>query len=154
MRGPIYACENLHQARTWLAHPDRAERAEQLPLWPVVAVLRAPAALIAAAARAVSSSSKRSAMKSRTRPREPASIKANQAFPLNSDAPSSGFVLPLPWCGLRRACQPPLWLFSLGNFYASGVNEQNTQPHGPTVIPVNSPLYNTVSMFRSGEAMP
>jgi len=42
---------------------------------------------------------------------------------------------------------------SLGNYYAYGVDEKNTQPHGPTVIPVNSPLYNTVSMFRSGDTV-
>jgi hypothetical protein len=42
---------------------------------------------------------------------------------------------------------------SLGNYYAYGVDEQNTQPHGPTVIPVGLPLYNTVSMFRSGDTV-
>ena len=42
---------------------------------------------------------------------------------------------------------------SLGNYYAYGVDRKNTQPHGPTVIPVSSPLYNTVSTFRSGDTV-
>ena len=42
---------------------------------------------------------------------------------------------------------------SLGNYYAYGVDEKNTQPHGPTVISISSPLYNTVSMFRSGDTV-
>jgi hypothetical protein len=42
---------------------------------------------------------------------------------------------------------------SLGNYYAYGVDDKNTQPHGSTVIPVSSPLYNAVSMLRNGDTV-
>jgi hypothetical protein len=42
---------------------------------------------------------------------------------------------------------------SLGNKYAYGVNERNTQPHSPTAIPVGSPLYELVSNLREGDAI-
>jgi hypothetical protein len=42
---------------------------------------------------------------------------------------------------------------SLGNRYAYGVNEQNTQPHSPTLIPVGSPLYEVISNLREGDTI-
>ena len=42
---------------------------------------------------------------------------------------------------------------SLGNRYAYGVSEDNTQPHLPTIIPLNSALFDAVSNLRSGDTV-
>jgi hypothetical protein len=42
---------------------------------------------------------------------------------------------------------------SLGNRYAYGVDEENTQPHSPTGIAVGSPLYDKVAMLRPGDTV-
>jgi hypothetical protein len=42
---------------------------------------------------------------------------------------------------------------SLGNYYAYGVEEENTRPHSPTVIPVGSPLYDKVATLQTGDTV-
>jgi hypothetical protein len=42
---------------------------------------------------------------------------------------------------------------SLGNYYAYGVNSNNTQTHPPTIIPVGSPLYDIASNLRDGDVV-
>jgi hypothetical protein len=42
---------------------------------------------------------------------------------------------------------------SLGNRYAYGVTDDNTQPHPSTIIPPNSPLFEATSNLRSGDAV-
>lgn len=42
---------------------------------------------------------------------------------------------------------------SLGNYYAYGVDGDNTEPHQPTTIPVGSPLYDTAADLRSGDVV-
>jgi hypothetical protein len=42
---------------------------------------------------------------------------------------------------------------SLGNRYAYGVTEENTQPHYSTIIPADSPLFEAASTLRSGDAV-
>lgn len=44
-------------------------------------------------------------------------------------------------------------VLALGNQYAYGVSDKNTAPHAPTVIPVDSPLYNTVVNLREGDVI-
>jgi hypothetical protein len=42
---------------------------------------------------------------------------------------------------------------SIGNYYAYGVTNSNTQPHPPTEIPVGSPLYEAAANFRRGDVV-
>jgi hypothetical protein len=72
---------------------------------------------------------------------------------LDNHAPDKGIRLKLSVDTFDHLGGPLGIELSLGNYYAYGASNSNTQPHPPTIIPVGSSLYDAVSNLGEGDVV-
>ena len=72
---------------------------------------------------------------------------------ISDHTPDKGIRLKLSVDTFDKRSGPLGIELSLGNDYAYGVSNGNTQPHPPTIIPVGSALYDIASTLREGDVV-